>query len=384
MQRRPRQQPHLANEYQSLSEVIDLEFDRITKMINMAWQLYDEHNYREAAAVFRGLLLLEPENIEIYRGHALAAAQDSDLLTAIETLEKGIFLLEMKPERKADLGYLLALAAALLYRSGRRFEAVDKANRSLEISPPDAQWVPALREGEKRASTLLGKMNAAKKVNETSGLKAILTTRMREVSQGQMTMARALGYGDRDLVKVFDNGSALLNGNQPKRAEKIFSGLVELDGGVPLFHLALATAREISGDIKGAHRAFSKAVGQAREIAGGADLLADALLKRARFSYGQGSWKSVLADVEDALGLPKSALDKKQRRRALRLKQAAEDRRERRRKRKEKRDLRKRKNSQESSTALKSNGKNKKSSSRDKTVATRQNKRTAKPKTRDV
>jgi tetratricopeptide (TPR) repeat protein len=384
MQRRTRQQPHLANEYQSLSEVIGLEFDRITKMVKMAWRLYDEHNYREAAAVFRGLLLLEPENIEIYRGHALAAAQDSDLLTAIETLDKGIFLLEMKPERKADLGYLLALAAALLYRSGRRHEAVDKANRSIKISPPDATWIPALQEGEKRASTLLGKMSMAKKAKETSGLKDILTNRMREVSKGQMTMARALGYGDRDLVKVFDNGAALMNGNQPKRAEKIFSGLVELDGGVPLFHLALATAREISGDTKGAQRAYAKAVEQARQIAGGADLLADALLKRARFRYGQGSWKSVLADVEDALGLPKSALDKKQRRRALRLKKAAEDRRERRRKRKEKRDLLKSKDIRKTGKPSKSNRKNRPGGSRDKTAATRQNKRPAKPKTKDV
>ena len=276
--------PHLANEYQSLSEVIGLEFDRMGKMSQMAWHLYDSRKYREAAAVFRGLLLLDPENLDLYKGHALSAAKDSDLLTAIETLEKGIFIVNMKPSRQSDLGYLLALSSALLYRAGRRYEAVEQAKRSMQVSPPDAPWLDALQSGEERASSLLGKMAPARKTVETSGLRKILTDRMRTVSQGQSTMAKALGYGDKDLLKVFDNGAALLNGNQPKRAERIFSGLVELDGGVPLFHLALASARELSGDQAGAKKAYSKAVEQARAIPGGADLLADALLKRARFA----------------------------------------------------------------------------------------------------
>lgn len=332
-------QPHLVHEYQSLSEVIGLEFDRMSKMSQMAWRLYDSRKYREAAAVFKGLILLDPENLELYKGHALSAARDSDLLTAIETLEKGIFLVNLKPERKADLGYLLALSSALLYRAGRRYEAVEQANKSIEVSPTGSPWLDALKSGEERASSLLGKMGQSRKSVETSGLRQVLTDRMKTVSEGQSTMARALGYGDKDLLKVFDNGAALLNGNQPKRAERIFRGLVELDGGVPLFHLALASAKELSGDVAGAKKAYTTAVKQARAIPGGADLLADALIKRARFAYKIGKWRSVKRDMEDALGLPKSCMDQRQRRRAKRILQAALDRGERRRKRKEKADL---------------------------------------------
>jgi hypothetical protein len=201
------------------------------------------------------------------------------------------------------------MLSAVLYRSGRRREALERADEALEVAPAGAPWVEPLKQGAKKASEILLKSGGLKPPTDTSELKRILRARLAEVGKGQQTLARALGYGDRDLMKVYENGAALLDAGEPVRASRIFEGLVELDGGVPLFRLALATAREVFGDHKSAAIAYDEAVDAARVVPGGVDLLADALLRRARHRFKRGKRTAVREDLAAVDALPESALN---------------------------------------------------------------------------
>jgi hypothetical protein len=81
------------SEYKSLADVVGMDDDRLARMNEAAWKLYNERRYREAAAVFRGLTVLDPEAVEFYRGLSLAAVKDNDLLAASEALEAACALL---------------------------------------------------------------------------------------------------------------------------------------------------------------------------------------------------------------------------------------------------------------------------------------------------
>ncbi len=285
-----------------------VEDDRLARLSKVAWDLYGQRRYRESAVVFKGLTVLDPERIDLYRGLALAASRDNDLVTAVASLETGERLLRDRPRRAADRSYLLALLATLLYRSGRRREAAERAQEALALAPADAAWARPLADGIERAEKVLlrtPKRSAA----ETETVRRMLRARLAEVGRGQATLARALGYVDEELVHVFDNGAALLEAGQPRRASRIFEGLVELDGGVPLFHLALGQARELAGHNRRAASAYDQAVATARRVEGGGDLLADALLRRARHRFKRGKRRSCRRDVDEALGLPATEQD---------------------------------------------------------------------------
>jgi len=313
-----------SSEYQTLAEAMGLPGDRLRRMADAGFKLYGERRYREAAAVFRGLTVLDPENPELFRGLALAAIKDNDLLVGEEAIGMAVSLLERREGTEEARAQLLATLTGVLYRSGRRADAIEAAERAIALSPVDAPWIEALKGGAKRATDLLAKTSGARATTETSSLKRVLRARLAEVGRGQRTLARALGYGDRDLLRVYENGSALLDAGQPNRAERIFEGLVALDGGIPLFHLALATAREVSGEHASAAESYTAAVESARIVPGAVDLLADALLRRARHAYKRGKKRSVLADVDEALMLPTSALSEEQRALAHKLRSAVE------------------------------------------------------------
>lgn len=291
------------SELRTLAEVMGVEDERLSRMAEVAWDLYRQHRFREAASVFRGLTALDPERVDLYRGLALAASRDNDLLTAADALERADVLLEQKGGRDGDRGYLLALLAAVLYRSTRRKEALARAQQSLSLSPPDAHWVAPLQQGIERAEATLLRA-PAKSPAETQTLRRALRARLADVGKGHQTLARALGYQDHELIRVFDDGAALLDAGQPRRAGRVFEGLVELDGGVPLFHLALAQAREIGGHHRDAARAFDDAVRTAREVPDGGAVVADALLRRAAHRFKCGKRRGCRADVEAAIALP--------------------------------------------------------------------------------
>jgi len=313
-------------EYQTLAEAIGVPDDKLRRMSDIGFKLYGERRYREAAAVFRGLTVLDPEDPELFRGLALSAIKDNDLLVGEEAIDAAVSLLEKREGTEEARAQLLAMLTGVLYRSGRRQDAVKVAERALELSPSNAPWIEALKGGAKRAMDLLTKTGGARPTAETSSLKRVLRARLAEVGRGQQTLARALGYGDRDLLRVYENGAALLDAGQPLRAERIFEGLVALDGGIPLFHLALATAREVSGEHASAAESYTLAVDAARIVPGGVDLLADALLRRARHAYKRGRKRAVESDVDEALMLPSTALSDDQRALAQKLKAAVSDR----------------------------------------------------------
>lgn len=297
-------EPVQPGEWQSLAELLGVDLERVDRMAQVAWRLYDERQYREAAAVFRGLMHLDPENIDLYRGYSLAAAKDHDLLAATFALDQALLLLDGKEEREDDRAQLLALRAAFLFRSGRRREALESAAASLEWSP-GAPWADSLRRGIQRASQA-----APSSAPEPDGaaLASALKERLEEVLAGQRSLASAIGYGDDELMHVFKNGAALLEAGHPTRARRIFEGLVALDADVPVFHLALAAAWDAVDEPRRAARSYDAAVDAARLVAEGEDLLGDALLRRARHRAKHGAPDLALADLDEALALPETAL----------------------------------------------------------------------------
>lgn len=307
-------------EWRSLAEVLGVELERIERLGQVAWRLYDERRFREAAAVFRGLTVLDPENIDLYRGCALAAAADQDLLAATEAIDQALLLLDGKEDRDPDRAQLLALRAAFLYRSGRRREAVESAEASLARAP-GAPWADALRKGLSKATASLAKARPDVR-HKAEALKEHLQERLGEVAAGHRSLAWAIGYGDAELIQVFQNGAALLDAGHPFRARRIFEGLVALDARVPLFHLAVGAAWDAIGDVARAAEAYDQAVEIARAVEEGADLLADALLRRARHFARQGQVERAVADLDEALALGQDVPGDDVRARARALKDA--------------------------------------------------------------
>lgn len=306
--------PLAPGEWQSLAELLGVDLERIDRMAQVAWRLYDEHQFREAAAVFKGLMHLDPENIDLYRGYSLAAAKDHDLLAATFALDQALLLLDGKDEREADRAQLLALRAAFLYRSGRRREAVESAAAALSWSP-GAPWAESLRRGIQRAA-----QSPASSPVDKEALSGVLKERLEEVLVGARSLASAIGYGDEELMHVFKNGAALLDAGHAARARRIFEGLVALDADVPVFHLALAAAWEAVNESARAREAYDAAVLAARLVEDGADLLGDTLVRRARHLANHGDSKAALSDLEEALALPDAVVadDLRQRARTLR------------------------------------------------------------------
>lgn len=297
-------EPVPAGEWQSLAELLGVDLERVDRMAQVAWRLYDERQYREAAAVFRGLMHLDPENIDLYRGYSLAAAKDHDLLAATFALDQALLLLDGRDEREDDRAQLLALRAAFLFRAGRRREALESAEASLQWSP-GAPWAESLRRGIQRAQA---SSSTSPPPPDPQELKGALEERLAEVLDGRRSLASAIGYGDEELMHVFKNGAALLDAGHPTRARRIFEGLVALDADVPVFHLALAAAWDAVNEPARASSCYDAAVEAARLVEGGEDLLGDALVRRARHRARQGDAELALADLEEALALPEGAL----------------------------------------------------------------------------
>ncbi len=300
-------EPVAPSEWQSLAELLGVDLERVDRMAQIAWRLYDDRQYREAAAVFRGLMHIDPENIDLYRGYSLAAAKDHDLLAATFALDQALLLLGGKEERESDRAQLLALRAAFLYRSGRRREAVESAEASLAFCPT-APWADSLRKGIQRASQSRASAARDDAADGRAHVRRQLQGRLEEVLSGQRSLASAIGYGDDELMHVFQNGAALLEAGQPVRARRIFEGLVALDADVPVFHLALAAAWGALNQPDRAGACLHAAVGAARLVEGGADLLADALVRRARHLASHGALDQALRDLDEALALPEPAL----------------------------------------------------------------------------
>jgi tetratricopeptide (TPR) repeat protein len=304
-----------SGEWQSLAEILGVELDRIDRMAEVAWRLYDSRSYREAAAIFRGLRQLDPENIDLYRGYALAASKDHDLVAAVEALDQALLLLDGKDEREQDRAQLLALRATFLYRSGRKKEAVESAQASLKRAP-SAPWADALRRGLQRASQSAARRKGKE---EARGMQAQVRERLKTVLEGTRSLAWAIGYGDSELLHVFHNGAALLDAGHAVRARRIFEGLVALDADVPLFHLALGAAWEAVDDFRKASAAYDDAVDAARDVDDGDDLLADALLRRGRYHARRDAMALAQRDLDEALALGADAMTEELRARARSL-----------------------------------------------------------------
>lgn len=307
-----------AGEWCSLAEAIGVPLERIDRMAHVAWRLYMQRQHREAAAIFRGLTALDPENIDLYRGYALAAAAEQDLVSAIEAIDQAMLLLDGKEDRDLDRSKLLALRASFLFRTGRKAEAIADAELSVQHAPA-ASWAQSLSAGARQ----LQKASKRRKtpVKEVAAqLESMLQKRLALVQNKSRTLAWAVGYSDQELLKVFRRGAALLEAGHAYRARRVFHGLVSLDDRVPLFHLAEAASWDALDEPKRAELSYRRAVRHAREIQDGADLLADALLRRARHYAKRGATRRAIRDLDEALGLPERTVadDTKNRIRTLR------------------------------------------------------------------
>jgi tetratricopeptide (TPR) repeat protein len=287
--------------WRSLAEVLGVDLDRIDRLAALAWRLYQGRQYREAVSVFRGLMALDPENVDLYRGYAISIAKTGDLVAALESLDNALLLLEDRADRDADRAQLLALMASFLFKAGRKAQAVAVAERAINLSPDDAPWLPKLQRGLERARKSLAKKRIASREEHLQGM---IEPRLDLVARGGASLAWALGYQDRELISLFENGMHLLESGHPDRAKRIFVALVTLDDAVPVFHVALASAHEQLGDGKRARRYYDEAVRRARGVRDGEDILADVLLRRAHFHSRRGRADRARQDLDELLMLP--------------------------------------------------------------------------------
>lgn len=306
-------------EWRSLAELIGVDLERIDRLAALAWRLYQDRQYREAIAVFRGLLALDPENVDLYRGYAICLAKTSDLVSAIEALDTALLLLEDRPDRDADRAQLYALMASFLFKAGRKGQAVAMAERAIELSPPDASWLPKLKRSLEKAKASLAKRRVKSHQKHLEGL---LKPRLDMVMEGEQSLAWALGYADKELIHLFENGMRLLDSGHPDRAKRIFLALTTLDDAVPVFHVALASAYEATGDRRRARRGYRRAVDRARNVEDGADILADVLLRRAHFLARRGQMEKARRDIDEVLALPDADIPSELRAHAERMREA--------------------------------------------------------------
>lgn len=308
--------------WQSLAEALSIPLERIDRLAQVAWRLYLERKYHEAASVFRGLTALDPENIDLYRGRALAAAGEHDLVAAIESLDQALLLLDGKEERDDDRAQLLALRAGFLFRAGRRRQALESAETALRLAPK-ARWQASLRARAQRAQRPpQGQRHRSPSRRAARDLERLLQGRLSEVESGRRTLAWAVGYDDAALLRLFRRGTALLEAGHPFRARRVFEGLIALEARVPLFHIALAHTWDALGDARQAGRAFGVALAHARRMEGGDDLVADTLLRRARYFARRAAVRRALRDLDEALSLPAGSMGADARGRALALRGA--------------------------------------------------------------
>lgn len=295
-----------ADDWCSLAETLGVPLERIDRMSHVAWRLYMQRQYREAAAVFRGLTALDPENIDLYRGYALSSAADQDLVSAIEAIDQAMLLMDGKDDRDTDRSKLLALRASFLFRAGRKQEALSDAESSVRHAPA-ASWTQSLSQGAKQIQKEKQRRKAP--VQEVAAqLETLLQKRLAQVNQKKRTLAWAVGYSDPQLLKVFRRGTALLEAGHAYRARRVFHGLVALDDRVPLFHLAEAAAWDALQEPHRAELSYRRAVRHARDITDGSDLLADALLRRARHFAKRGDRPRAVRDLEEAMSLPEKKI----------------------------------------------------------------------------
>lgn len=292
--------PTNVNEWNSLAEILGVDFDQVDDLGVVAWRLYHEKKFRESASVFHALIVLDPENIELYRGFAMASSKDGDLAAAIDAVEKAVSLLKGRPDRDADSAQLLALLAGFMYRAGRKRRSVSIAEEALRLSPVDAPWRAKLERGLERAKEKISRQKVRWRGLD---VEAMLEPRLSSLNNTSNTLAWALGYEDKALLTLFENGVRLLDAGHPKRALRIFEGLVRLDSTVPVFHSGLAIAYLKTGQKTKAAERLDAAVERARAVSNGSDLVADTLLRRALFNFQRKAFKRAKRDVREILAL---------------------------------------------------------------------------------
>ncbi len=298
----PAAQPQLV----TLGEAWKVSRGKLMDACHAARSVYQAKKFKEARAIFRGLAMLDPENVQAHLGLGLSAAADQDLPAAIAAVERAVTVLRVGQAPQAKLAEAQALLASLLFKAGRKKEAVELGNNALTTAP-DAEWATGFQTAVADAGTKLARKGGVASDDDTV-LREALQDRLAQAAAGTRSLAWALGYQDKDLMELHDNATALLQSNQPAKAKRVFEGLVALDATIPLFHLGLGTVNAILGETAAARAAFDAAVDVAKGVPGGTDLLAGALARRAQFLVQAGDAAAAKTDANALLKLSRGAV----------------------------------------------------------------------------
>lgn len=299
-------------EMKTIAEAAKLPVEDLRAMCDMGWDLYSKKKYPDARALFRGLSILNPENVDYHRGYALSSLGDKDLVAASDAVDRALLVHTLGKGDATHQAELLALKANIFEKAHRHDEALAAAKEAIALAPKGARWLSDVQKG---ATDLEAKLSRRPKATAVAPpeVKEIMGQRLSEVAQGQESAAWALGYTDNDLLDLFRSGEQLMSSGQLARARRIFEGLVSLEPRVPLFHSGLASVCEKLGDLDEAEKVHDQAVFCAQKTKGNPAVVAQALIRRGHFLVQQGKQDRAEKDFRAALELPEAALKKSER-----------------------------------------------------------------------
>lgn len=284
-------------ELKTFAEAAGLDTDQLAAAASYAWQRYDDKEWREARALFRGLAAMQPDNPDHLRGYALASLAEGDHTAALEAINNALAFLEQVGAETIRLAELTAFKATVLIKAEEKADALAVARKARALSPDDAPWVKDLDAG---IEGLEKTQRFAKAPPSPAKLSDALADRLSDAANDGLPMAWVFGYSDADLMQLHGDGMKLIQTGQLAQARRVFEGLVALDPGVPLFHVSLATVCDLIGDVVTAEAAYEQAIAHAEHVAGGDDLAAGAYLRRGMFRAKHGA-EGAKDDFEAAL-----------------------------------------------------------------------------------
>ena len=284
-----------------LAAALSVPAEDIAEIDRVAWQLLQDRRYAEARRLFRGLQLLAPTSVDAFRGDALCATEQLDHVGALQALEKAQAICRDRDDEEG-LAEVLALKAKVLHRSKQKQAAIEAAKEALSHASGAEPWVAKLQAGKLALERQdRRRQSPVTDVELDDALQQTLADRLARVTEGESTLGAAMGFGDDQLLSMFEQGEQLMADEKIEQAHRVFEGLIALEPRVPLFHLAAATAAELLHHRRSARRHFDEAVRCAQKL--DADLLAASLLRRCRFRFVQEDFAGAREDAQAALKL---------------------------------------------------------------------------------
>lgn len=113
--------------------------------------------------------------------------------------------------------------------------------------------------------------------------------------QGQVSLAKIMGYDDAKLQKLASKGLRLFKVGKLDNARKIFRGLVILDPWVPYFHYLLGSAYEKLGNFENAWREYARAIELTEGMQPVPDVVPFAMLGQGRMLGREGQLEPAIS-----------------------------------------------------------------------------------------